>query len=81
MQLTRREFEEWWHDPVTQHLLLTLQSKREETKENWARQAYFNKDSAEETSRLNLYALAGLEVLDQVISLVEEARPQLEEKE
>lgn len=78
MQLTSREYAEWWADPVTQHFLLGLQAKREETKENWARQAYVDENSSEKSARLNMYALASIDVLDQVIQLVEEARPQTE---
>lgn len=76
MTLTQAEYEDWWRDPVTQHFLMGLQAKREEVKENWARQAYVDPDSPARSAHLNLYALASIDVLGQVIELVEEARPQ-----
>ena len=76
MQLSQHELEEWFRDPVTQRFLSDLILKREETKERWAQQAYIDFDSAERSSRLNLYALAGIDVLGQVIEMVEEYRPQ-----
>ena len=76
MQLTKHEKEEWFRDPVTQEFLESLHLKREETKERWALQSFVDFDSAERSSRLNLYALAGIDVLGQVIEMVEEHRPQ-----
>lgn len=72
--ITQSERENWFRDEVTQEFLRKLRSSREDTKENWATQKYVTSDPAE-TTRLNLYALAGIEILDQVIDLAEENRP------
>lgn len=77
--ITRNEMEEWFRDPVTQLFLQGLVTKREEVKESWAKQGYFDENNAERSSRLNLYALASIDVLGQVIELVEENRPQQRE--
>lgn len=77
--ITRNEMEEWFRDPVTQLFLTGLHTKREEVKESWASQVYFDEHSRERTERLNLYALASIDVLGQVIDLVEESRPQQRE--
>lgn len=78
MTLTDAELAEWFRDPVTQHFLVGLQTKREEAKEAWARQAYFDREDPAKSTYLNLYALASVDILDQVIQLVEETRPQNE---
>ena len=77
--ITRMELENWFRDPVTQHFLEGLRVKREEVKESWARQAYFDEQNPQRSDRLNLYALASIDVLGQVIELVEENRPQTRE--
>lgn len=74
--ITQHEREEWFRDPVTQLFLEGLATKREEVKESWARQLYFDETDPRRSDRLNLYALASIDVLGQVIDLVEENRPQ-----
>jgi len=74
--LTQHDREEWWRHPMTQEFLRQLTATREETKERWATQGFFDPEDAEKTNRLNSYALAGIDVLGQVIDLVEENRPQ-----
>jgi hypothetical protein len=77
--ITRNEMEEWFRDPVTQRFLEGLALKREEVKESWAKQVYFDEADPRRSDRLNLYALASIDVLGQVIELVEENRPQTRE--
>lgn len=77
--ITQSELEEWYRDPCTQRFLEGLQTKREEVKESWAKQVYFDEADARRSDRLNLYALASIDVLGQVIDLVEENRPQNKE--
>ena len=74
--LTQHDREEWWRHPMTQEFLRQIVSTREETKERWATQAFFDPEDSEKSARLNAYALAGIDVLGQVIDLVEENRPQ-----
>jgi len=74
--LTQHDREEWWQHPVTREFLQKLRDEREETKERWATQAFFDPEDSEKSARLNAYALAGIDVLGQVIDLVEENRPQ-----
>ena len=77
--ITQHEMEEWFRDPVTQQFLEGLRVKREEVKESWAKQVYFDETNPTRSDRLNLYALASIDVLGQVIDLVEENRPQQRE--
>jgi hypothetical protein len=81
MQLTPSEWNAWWSDPCTQGFLLLLHSKMQETKDAWAQQAYVDTENESRSARLNLYALAGVDILGQVIDLVEEKRPQHREQE
>lgn len=76
MQIQQTEREEWYRDPVTQEFLENLKASRESTKENWAQQQYHVTENAEYSARLNLYALAGIDTLQQIINLIEETRPQ-----
>lgn len=76
MQIKQAEREAWWQDPVTQEFLARLRDTREETKEKWAQQHFNDFDDAAKSARLNLYALAGIDILNQVIEMVEENRPQ-----
>ena len=76
MSLTQHDREEWWRHPMTQEFVRELTAAREKTKENWACQSFCDLSDSEKSTRLNLYALAGIEILDQVIAMVEENRPQ-----
>lgn len=76
MQIQQTEREEWYRDPVTQEFLENLKASREATKENWANQMYHIAENAEYSARLNLYALAEIDMLQKVINMIEEARPQ-----
>lgn len=74
--LTQHDREEWWRHPMTQEFVRKLTATREEAKESWATQAYFSRTDPSYSDRLNLYALAGVEIIGQVIEMVEENRPQ-----
>jgi hypothetical protein len=76
MQIQQTEREEWYCDPVTVEFLARLKAVREETKERWAQQHFHDVEDAVKSSRLNLYALAGMDAVGQVIEMIEEARPQ-----
>ena len=79
MIMTQAEREEWFSSPMTQLFLGELRTKRFHTQERWAAQAFIDFDDAEKSARLNLYALAGIDILDQIIEMVEESRPQQRE--
>ena len=81
MQITSHEWEHWANDPCTKAFVEKLQFDIETTKSRWAAQAFMNLDDAAKSDRANLYALAGIDILSQVIEMVEEMRPQPEEKE
>lgn len=74
--LTQHDREEWWRHPMTQEFVRQLVSTREDAKETWASQGYLVRTDPQQSERLNLYALAGIEMLDQIVNLVEENRPQ-----
>lgn len=74
--LTQHDREEWWRHPMTQEFVRQLTATREEAKETWAQQGFLIRDDQSRSDRLNLYALAGIEMLDQIVNLVEENRPQ-----
>lgn len=76
MSLTQHDREEWWRHPMTQEFVRNLVATREAAKESWALQGYFDPENMARSDRLNSYALAGVEILGQVIDLVEENRPQ-----
>lgn len=74
--LTQHDREEWWRHPMTQEFVRQLTATREEAKETWASQGFLVRADPQQSERLNLYALAGIEMLDQIVNLVEENRPQ-----
>lgn len=76
MQMTEAERREWFESPVTQLFLGELRTRRFQATQDWAAQSFFDAEDTEKSSRLNLYALAGVDILDQVITMVEEHRPQ-----
>lgn len=78
MQITSHEWEHWANDPCTKAFVQQLQDKIEETKHRWAKQAFVDMNDASNSDRANLYALAGVDILGQVIEMVEEMRPQPE---
>ena len=55
--------------------------KIDETKDRWANQAFVNTQDAVASEHANFYALAGIDVLGQVIEMVEDMRPTLEGEE
>lgn len=79
--LTQHDREEWWRHPMTQEFVRQLTATREEAKETWAQQGFLNRTDPQQSERLNLYALAGIEMLDQIVNLVEENRPQPQKSE
>ena len=79
MIMTQAEREEWFSSPMTQLFLGELRTKRFDTMNTWAAHGYIDYDDAEKSARLNLYALAGIDILDQIIEMVEDSRPQQRE--
>jgi hypothetical protein len=78
MQLQQSEWHAWYMEPATQAFVQMLKDKVDETKDRWANQAFVNPDDAVASERANFYALAGIDVLGQVIEMVEDMRPILE---
>ena len=74
--LTQHDREEWWRHPMTQEFVRQLTATREKAKEDWACHCFIDRNSRENSDRHNLYALAGIEMLDKILDLVEENRPQ-----
>lgn len=81
MQLQPSEWHAWYMEPATQQFVQMLRDKITETKDRWANQAFVNVDDPVAGERANFYALAGIDVLGQVIEMVEDTRPQLEGEE
>lgn len=81
MQLQPSEWHAWYMEPATQAFVQMLKDKIDETKERWASQAFVNVEDPAKGERANFYALAGIDVLGQVIEMVEDMRPQLEGEE
>ncbi len=78
MQLQSSEWHAWYMEPATQQFVQMLREKVDETKDRWANQAFVNTQDAAASERANFYALAGIDVLVQVIEMVEDMRPTLE---
>jgi hypothetical protein len=71
MAITQAERAEWFKSPVTQDFLQKLRDDREFTKETWAKQGFLDREDSARSDRLNLYALAGIDILDQVLTMAE----------
>lgn len=69
------DWDQWARQPMTQAFQRKLQATVEETKEAWAR-THFTGETQETTMRLNTVALAGVDVLRQVIDMVEDCKLQ-----
>ena len=78
MQITSHEWEHWANNPCTKAFVERLRGDIETTKGQWAAQAFVNFGDAVASDRNNLYALAGIDILEQVIEMVDDMRPQPE---
>ena len=78
MQLQQSEWHAWYMEPATQAFVQMLRDTINDTKERWAAQAFLNPEDPVKSERANFYALAGIDVLGQVIEMVEDMRPTLE---
>lgn len=81
MQIQPSEWHAWTQEPCTKAFVLLLQASIQETQYRWSQQAYVDMDDASKSDRANLYALAGVDIMRQVIEMVQEKAPQLEGEE
>jgi hypothetical protein len=79
MIIQQHEWALWTNDPCTKEFVKELQLTLQDTQYKWSRQDFFDKDDANKSDRLNLYALASVDVLNQVINLIEERHSKGEE--
>ena len=69
--LSPADRDQWARAPGTREFVQQLQDTVRLTKDRWA-MGHFEGATAEETARLNTTALAGLDILHQVIDAVED---------
>lgn len=79
MQLTSEEWGNWYSDPVTQAFVQSLRDSVVDSQNEWSHHGFTDFDDIRKSDRLNLYALAGIEMLRKIIDRVEECRPQQKE--
>ena len=65
------EFQQWLNNPVTVALFNKLTKAKEDAKEDWAKERYMSADS-QSTSNRNAYALGGVALVDQILSMTVE---------
>lgn len=69
--MTKQDWKAWARDPVTHAFVQLLRARRADAMETWA-QAGYTGETAEDTMRLNTVALAGVDMLAQVVALIDE---------
>jgi hypothetical protein len=74
-----QDWDQWAHNPLTQAFRARLQETLEESKTIWSEGGYTGA-SYEETHRLNTVALAGVDMLSQVIAQIDECELELDWK-
>jgi hypothetical protein len=65
------EYAQWACNPITEDFIQGLRETRQETLEAWARGAYVG-DDGERTLMANARALGSVDIIEQIISTVEE---------
>lgn len=72
MQLTPHEWDAWAKDPCTKAFVLHLEETITEAQYDWSQHRFVDLDDARKSDRMNLYALAGVETIREIINKIVE---------
>lgn len=72
MQLTPHEWDTWAKDPCTKEFIIHLEETINDAQFDWSHQRFIDLDSIERSDRLNLYALAGIETIRNIIAKIDD---------
>lgn len=72
-EISPQDWDQWARNPITQAFVRTLNETVEEAKEAWAVTAFTSEDR-HVTARLNTVALAGVDMLRQVMRRIEDCK-------